>query len=248
MTAAEGRRPGRPRRGEERPGIAKLDLENGWLPAGIVEDDTNREVCRNLFYTWRRLTERQQRGVILFELSPNYEEVAPKAGYSGKPSTAASKLKEDLSMPVAQQVFHLRTLLIGNTMPTVMSRRVLAAMIMGTHPVKMTAQALIRAIQVNAQLAGELMPDVKPDELPTDAVAGATRDENDRIMRVAMGTLDVASEIKKRSKQAEAERKEALRVDTRNDEQEAEVRSESNVTDLSGLTPMERLVAKQGSR
>lgn len=249
--AAPGkRRPGRPRKDEElRPGIAKLDLVNGWLPAGTAEDDSNREVCRSLQQTWKRLTERQQRGVILFELTSDYEETAIKAGYAGKPSTAASKLKIDIGMPVVRQVFHLRTLLIGNTLPTVMSRRVLAQMIMGTHPIEVTANNLLRAIQINAQLAGELVPEIKPDELPADAVAGATRDENDRIMRATMGQVNIADDIKRRSKQAEAERKEALRVDTQNDEQDAEERSKATVTDLSGgLTPMERLIATQNRR
>lgn len=241
-------RGGRPRKGEEKSQITKLDLVNGWLPPGIIEDDTNRQVVQTLQHTWKRLTERQQRGVILFELEPDYAVVAPKAGYAGKPNTAASKLKEDLSMPVVAQVFHLRTLLVGNTLPTAMSRRVLAQIIMGTHARQPSVHEIIRAIQVNAQLAGELIPDVKPDELPADAVAGVTREENDRIMRATMGQVNIADDIKRRSKQAEAERKEAMRVDTRNDEQDAEERSTATVTDLTGLTPMERLVANQARR
>jgi len=235
---------GRPRKGEEKPGIAKLDLVNGWLPAGILEDDTNREVCRTLFQTWRRLTERQQRGVILFEECPDYQQIAEKAGYGGKPNTAADKLKKDMETTIVQQVFRLRTILIGNTVPTVVSRRVLGQIIMGTYPGEVTINGLLRAIQINAQLAGELVPEIKPGELPADAVAGVTRDENDRIMAETTGRLGMADELRKRAKAAAEERKEAARVDVDDGKDEPEAEP-APLNKLAGMTPMERLVAAQ---
>lgn len=202
---------GRPTRGTTK--AMPLDLAGGWLPAGVEEDDSNREVCRQLRTMWSRLTERQQRVVMLFEASPDPEAIAKAAGFSGK--GAAQKVEEELTNVVVRHVMHMRNILLGGTLSTIVSRRVLASVIMGTHPtVQVTGPVLLNAIKLNALLAGEMVPEVKPEEMPAGAMADATREEADRIMRATMGAENIASVLKERSKAAAKEREEALRIDT----------------------------------
>lgn len=202
---------GRPRRGTTK--AMPLDLAGGWLPAGVEEDDSNREVCRQLRTMWARLTERQQRVVLLFEASPDPEAIAKAAGFSGK--GAAQKVEEELTNVVVRHVMHMRNLLLGGTLSTLVSRRVLASVIMGTHPtVQVTGPVLLNAIKLNALLAGEMVPEVKPEDMPAGATADATREESDRIIRATLGADNLADVLRERSAAAAKERADALRIDT----------------------------------
>lgn len=190
----------------------QLDLAGGWLPPGVQEDDGNREVCRQLRVMWTRLTARQQKVVMLFTASPDPDAIAKAAGFSGK--GAAGKVEEELTTPVVRQVMHLRAILLGGTLPTLVSRRILASVIMGTHPtVEVTGPVLLNAIKLNALLGGEMVPEVKPEELPAGSTADATREEGDRIMRATLGAENLADLFRKRSKEAAKERADALRID-----------------------------------
>lgn len=220
-------RGGRPTRGTTK--AMPLDLAGGWLPAGVEEDDSNREVCRQLRVMWARLTERQQRVVLLFEASPDPEAIAKAAGFSGK--GAAQKVEEELTNVVVRHVMHMRNLLLGGTLSTVVSRRVLASVIMGTHPtVQVTGPVLLNAIKLNALLAGEMVPEVKPEDMPAGATADATREEADRIMRATLGTENLSELLKARSRAAQQERADALRIDA--DESKPEAASISAVAKL----------------
>lgn len=201
---------GRPAAGTTK--AAPLDLPAGWLPVGIVEDDTNREVCRQLRVMWTRLTERQQRLVLLFEDCPDPDTIAKAAGFSGK--GAAQKVEKELTNIVVRQVMNLRNLLLGGTLSTVVSRRVLASIITGTHPtVAVTGPVLLNAIKLNALLAGEMVPEVKPEDMPAGATADATREESDRIMRATLGTENLADLLRARAQAAAKEREQALKID-----------------------------------
>lgn len=201
---------GRPEAGQTK--ALRLDLAGGALPPGVEEDEGNREVCRQLRQMWTRLTQRQQRVVMLFEASPDPDAIAKAAGFSGK--GAKQKVEAELTCPVVRQVMHLRNVLVGGTLPTLVSRRILASVIMGTHPtVEVTGPVLLNAIKLNALLAGEMVPEVKPEELPAGSTADATREEADRIMRTTLGTENISSLLKARSKAAAKEREQALRID-----------------------------------
>ena len=201
---------GRPRKGETK--AMPLNLAAGWLPPGVEEDDANREVCRQLRVMWSRLTERQQRVVMLFEASPDPEAIAKAVGFSGK--GAAGKVEAELTNVVVRQVMHLRNVLLGGTLPTLVSRRILASVIMGTHPtVQVTGPVLLNAIKLNAILAGEMTPEVREEELPAGGSADATREESDRIMRATLGQDNLADLLRERAKAAAKERESALRID-----------------------------------
>lgn len=201
---------GRPAKGQTK--ALKLDLAGGWLPPGVEEEDGNREVCRQLRVMWSRLTERQQRVVMLFEASPDPDAIAKAAGFSGK--GAAQKVEAELTNVVVRQVMHLRNILLGGTLPTLVSRRILASVIMGTHPtVTVTGPVLLNAIKLNALLAGEMTPEVREEELPAGATADATREEADRIMRATLGQENLTDLLRARSKAAAKEREQAMRID-----------------------------------
>lgn len=205
---------GRPRKGETK--ALPLNLAAGWLPPGVEEDDANREVCRQLRVMWSRLTERQQRVVMLFEAAPEPDKIAKAAGFSGK--GAAQKVEAELTNAAVRQVMNLRNILVGGTLPTLVSRRVLASLILGTHPtIEVTGPVLLNAIKMNALLAGEMTPEVREEELPAGAGADATREESDRIMRATLGQENLGDLLRARAKAAAKEREHALRIDTEDD-------------------------------
>lgn len=201
---------GRPFKDKPPEGIAKLDLVNGWLPPGVAEDDSNREVCRQLKAMWGRLTERQQRLVILFEETPDFRAIGKQCGFSG--NMYFQKAEEELQYPVVQKVLRLRTTLVGGTLPTIMSRRILAQVILGTHELKATVGQLLQAMKLNAQLAGEMVPEVEEKDLPAGATNDATREESDRIMRETLGMNNVADLLRQRSREAKKEREAASQI------------------------------------
>ncbi len=224
---------GHPKQGEIKPGIVNLDLVNGWLPQGVAEDDTNREVCRQLRVMWARLTQRQQRLVIMFEANPDFRAIGKQCGYSG--NMYFQKAEEDLKMPVVQKVLRLRTTLVGGTLPTVMSRRILAQMILGTHEIPMSATSMLQAMKLNAMLAGEMVPEVEEKDLPAGGTNDATREESDRIMVGALERQNIAELFKRRSKEAQKEREAASQIEPDN-------RPKAEVTQLSVA---ERMIANR---
>lgn len=207
MSANKG---GRPARNETKASVVKLDLANGWLPPGVAEDDSNREVCRQLKVMWFRLTERQQRLVMMFEVNPDLNAIARKCGFSG--NEPQQKAEEDIRLPIVQKVMRLRNTLVGGTLPTIIARRLLASAILGTHEIQFSGSQWLMAIRLNAMLAGEFVPEVEEKDLPAGATNDATREESDRIMAGVMGATNAADLLKQRSREAQRERKEASKI------------------------------------
>ncbi len=239
-------KPGRPKLGETGPRVdTSIDIVGGYIPVGVEEDDTTREVIRQIQNIWRRLTDKQKRVIILFEASPDPAGIASRAGFSGK--GAAGKVEEELQLPLVRQVLHLRSALVGSVMPTAMSKRLLTSFVLGTHPVQQTAATFLQAIKLLALLNGEIEPEVKADDLEAGAVAGVTRDENDRIMRETMGSANVADVIRARSQAAAAERAIALEVETPEATPEPVAAAVAEVVKVKPLSKVEQMLAA-GSR
>jgi hypothetical protein len=234
MTANKG---GRPFKDKPPASVVKLDLANGWLPPGVAEDDSNREVCRQLRVMWVRLTERQQRLVMMFENNPDLPAIAKKCGFSG--NNPHQKAEEDLKLPITQKVMRLRNTLVGGTLPTIIARRLLASAILGTHEIQFSGSQWLMAIRLNAMLAGEFVPEVEEKDLPAGATNDATREESDRIMAGVMGAGNAADLLKQRSKEARREREQANQVDMG----ETKKPEPAPVTELSAA---ERIKASRG--
>lgn len=201
---------GRPARNESKSSVVQLDTANGWLPEGVSEDDSNREVCRQLKGMWVRLTQRQQRLVMVFEINPDFVAIAKQCGFSG--NEAKQKAEEEMKLPIVQKIMRLRNTLVGGTLPTVMSRRLLAQAILGTHDIQLTGGQWLQAIRLNAILAGELVPEVEEKDLPAGSTNDATREESDRIMSGVLGVGNVADLLRQRGKEAKKEREAANRA------------------------------------
>lgn len=201
---------GHPKLGETKPGIIKLDTANGFLPTGVAEDDGNREVCRQLKVLWGRMTQRQQKLVMMFEVNPDFKAIGKQCGFSG--NMYFQKAEEEMKLPIVQKVMRLRTTLVGGTLPTLMSRRLLAQAILGTHDIALTGGQWLQAIRLNAILSGELVPEVEEKDLPAGATNDATREESDRIMRETLGMNNVADLLRQRSREAKKEREAASQI------------------------------------